>query len=75
MTETLSERIPTMSKYNVSAPKTPGATPSVIAGADTLRAARREAKAFRAGRRDLHRQDVRIEREDGSLVEYAGGAS
>lgn len=64
-----------MSKYHVTAPKTPGATPSKIAAANALRDARREAKSFRAGRRDLRGQDVRIELADGSLVEYAGGAS
>ncbi len=64
-----------MNKYHVSAPKNPGAVPSVIASSTTLRDARREAKAFTRGRRDLRGQDVRIERADGSLVEYAGGAS
>lgn len=59
-----------MSKYNVSAPKTPGASPSNLP-ASTLREARSIAKTFR-DRRDLCGQDVRIERPDGTLVEYAG---
>lgn len=59
-----------MSRYQVTAPKTPGATPSSQPAA-TLAEARKIAKAF-AGRRDLTGQDVRIERADGQLVEYAG---
>ena len=59
-----------MSKYFVSAPKTPGATPTRLAAA-SLPEARKIAKTF-AGRRDLKGQDVRIERDTGALVEYAG---
>jgi hypothetical protein len=61
-----------MSKYLVTAPQTPGARPSSQPAA-TLARARRIAKTFR-DRRDLNGQDVRIEREDGRLVEYAGPA-
>lgn len=59
-------------KYTVNAPKTPGAAATAIA-AGTLVEARKIAKQF-YGRRDLKRQDVRIERADGTLVEYAGPA-
>lgn len=58
--------------YIVTAPKTPGATPTGTA-ASNLAAARKIARQHRH-RRDLAGQDVRIEREDGSLVEYAGPA-
>ncbi len=61
-----------MSKYNVSAPQTPGAAPSDHPAA-TLAEARKIAKTF-VGRRDLTGQDVRIETGDGQLVEYAGPA-
>ena len=61
-----------MTKYTVSAPKTPGASPSAHP-AKTLAEARKIAKTF-ADRRDLKGQDVRIEKADGSLVEYAGPA-
>lgn len=61
-----------MSKYNVSAPKTPGATPSNHPAA-SMAQARKIAKTF-ANRPDLKGQDVRIERADGQLVEYAGPA-
>lgn len=60
-----------MTKYQVTAPATPGAQPTVIGAADTLSDARRIAKPLRA-RPDLSGQDVRIERPDGQLVEYAG---
>lgn len=59
-------------KYNVSAPKTPGSAHS-ITHATTLADARKIAKQF-SSRADLKRQDVRIERADGTLVEYAGPA-
>lgn len=59
-----------MTKYHVTAPKTPGATPS-SEGASSLREARQIAKQYR-DRRDLSNQGVRIERPDGQLVEYAG---
>lgn len=58
--------------YRVTAPATPGATPSSEL-AYTLTEARRLAAKFRY-RRDLTGQDVRIERLDGQLVEYAGPA-
>jgi hypothetical protein len=58
--------------YAVTAPKTPGATPSSQPAA-TLADARRIARTFR-DRRDLAGQDVRIEHSDGRLVEYAGPA-
>lgn len=58
--------------YEITAPKTPGATPSVVATATTLSAARKSARYFSRDRRDLSGQDVRINRPDGSLVEYAG---
>lgn len=61
-----------MTKYIVSAPKTPGATPSETPAA-TLAEARKIAKTY-SGRRDLKGQDVRINKADGSLVEYAGPA-
>ena len=60
-------------KYEVMTRKTPGAAPTVVASAATLRDARREAARY-ADRRDLCGQDVRIQRPDGSLVEYAGPA-
>lgn len=61
-----------MSKYIVTAPKTPGATPTGQT-ANTLADARKIAKSFQ-DRRDLKGQDVRIERDNGQLVEYAGPA-
>jgi hypothetical protein len=60
-----------MSKYTVTAPKTPGAQPAEVAAVRTLAEARRAARPF-ASRPDLKGQDVRINRADGSLVEYAG---
>ena len=62
-----------MNKYLVTAPSTPGATPT-SQSVHTLRDARRIARTFR-DRRDLRGQDVRIERADGRLVEYAGPQS
>lgn len=64
-----------MNKYIVTAPATPGATPSVVSTHATLTAARKSAVGFSRGRRDLRGQDVRIERPDGALVEYAGVGS
>lgn len=58
--------------YVVTAPSTPGATPTTQATCGTLREARREARSLSCDRADLAGQDVRIERADGSLVEYAG---
>lgn len=58
--------------YTITAPKTPGSTPTAIATAATLREARKLAREHSRGRRDLRGQDVRIERENGQLVEYAG---
>jgi len=58
--------------YVVTAPKTPGATPVALATCSTLREARREARRVSQDRPDLKGQDVRIDRQDGSLVEYAG---
>ena len=59
-------------KYQVSAPKTPGASPTVLSTHSTLREARKAARSLGA-RRDLTRQDVRIERTtDIHVVEYAG---
>lgn len=58
-------------KYTVLAPETPGASPSVIGTASTIREARRLAKPY-TSRLDLRWQDVRINDTDGMLVEYAG---
>lgn len=58
-------------KYVVTAPKSPGAQPSAVAECATIAEARRAARPF-ASRKDLSGQDVRIERPDGMLVEYAG---
>jgi len=58
--------------YTLTAPATPGAPPSIISTHVTLRAARFAAHSLSRGRPDLRGQDVRINREDGSLVEYAG---
>jgi hypothetical protein len=62
-----------MLKYQVTAPVTPGSKPTGVGFADTLRGARALSKPFKS-RRDLRGQDVRIERADGQLVEYAGPA-
>lgn len=56
--------------YYVTAPETPGAVPTRTR-AHSLVWARKVARTYH-GRRDLTNQDVRIEREDGRLVEYAG---
>lgn len=60
--------------YVISMPATPGATPREVARPQTLREARVIARKLSHDRRDLVGQDVRIERHDGSLVEYAGPA-
>jgi len=58
--------------YTLTAPATPGATPTVASTHSTLESARAAARTLSRGRPDLRGQDVRIDREDGSLVEYAG---
>jgi hypothetical protein len=58
--------------YVVTAPATPGAKPSAVSTHTTISAARKSARDFSRGRRDLRGCDVRIERESGTLVEYAG---
>ena len=58
-------------RYIVSAPTSPGDSATEHGRFETLRDARRGADAF-ANRDDLTYQDVRIERLNGSLVEYAG---
>jgi hypothetical protein len=60
-----------MTKYTVTAPKTPGAQPTEVAVVRTLADARRAARPYKS-RPDLAGQDVRINHADGSLVEYAG---
>lgn len=58
--------------YLLTYPETPGAEPTSTECA-TLRQAREMAAAeVRFGRKDLTYQDIRIERADGTLVEYAG---
>jgi hypothetical protein len=60
-----------MYKINVTAPETPGATPTNHF-CNTLREARKIAKGYKS-RRDLTWQDVRIEKAaTGQLIEYAG---
>lgn len=61
-----------MDIYQVTYPTTPGSTPTVQIGARTIREARRHARAEAQARRDLTYQDIRIERRDGRLVEFAG---
>lgn len=56
----------------VIAPATPGARPSVIGTARTIREARKLAKPYQS-RKDLTYQDVRIVR-GGKLAEYCGPA-
>jgi hypothetical protein len=58
--------------YTIEAPRVPGLQPSKISEHETLSAARKAAKEFSANRPDLKRHDVRIDRPDGHLVEYAG---
>lgn len=60
--------------YTITMPRTPGAQASAVATATKLADARKQAKSLSSDRRDLRGQDVRIERADGSLVEYAGPA-
>lgn len=57
-------------KYNVTAPKTAGAPPVVIGTYRTLKEARRIASCIQHNY--LTYQDVRINRIDGALKEYAG---
>lgn len=58
-------------RYTVVAPATPGARPTVVGKAGTLKAAR--AIAVESWRADLVAHDVRIELGDtGQLVEYYG---
>jgi hypothetical protein len=59
-------------KYVITAPAVPGAAPTRVGTAETLADARKRAREFSRRRRDLRGQDVRIERPDGQLVEYAG---
>jgi hypothetical protein len=61
-----------MNRYQITAPFTPGAVPSVQGGTRTLAEARRFARKISEGRSDLRGQDVRIEDLAGNLVEYAG---
>ncbi len=61
-------------KYRISAPSTPGSRPTIQGAHGNLRDARRSACLFN-DRNDLTYQDVRIERADGHLVEYAGPCS
>ena len=59
--------------YQVRLPETPGSQPRVAARGLTLAQARRECDSYDIQeRRDLTYQDVRIERADGRLYEYAG---
>ena len=57
--------------YTVTAPRIPGATPSLIATVTRLAMARRIAETLR-DRRDLTYQDVVIARDDRRFVEFAG---
>jgi len=63
-----------LAKYNISYPLTPGAAPSIAEQNVSLREARKIAAHVAARRRDLTYQDIRLERADGTLVEYAGPA-
>lgn len=60
-----------MSKFFVSLPMTPGATPTRIP-ADTIQQAREIARERSRNRPDLRGQDVRIELENGKRIEFAG---
>ncbi len=64
-----------MTKYTVTYPATPGAARHTRHSKHRLLGSARKA-ADDAGRdrRDLTWQDIRIERVDGTLVEYAGPA-
>lgn len=63
-----------IAKIYVRMPPAPGATPSLYP-AESLEVARRLARRLIADRPDLRGQDVRIERTDGQLIEYAGPSS
>ena len=56
----------------LSAPRTPGATPSEFGPYATIEAARDAAEELFGGRTDLSYQSVQIIHPDGSRVEYAG---
>lgn len=62
----------TKTQLTVTAPKTPGAAPSVVGTASTIREARQIAAEF-SDRRDLTYQDVVISR-GAKRVEFAGPA-
>ena len=59
-------------RYSLCYSHVPGARPLVQSRHDTLREARRAAALIRRQRPDLTYPDVRIDRADGSVVEYAG---
>lgn len=59
-------------KINIIAPANPGAKPSVVATANGIAAARRAARDFSRGRRDLLGQDVRLVDGNGAFIEFAG---
>lgn len=59
-------------RYQITAPTTPGASPTVVRQRLTRAEARKAAREFSRGRPDLKGQDVRIETLDGALVQYAG---
>ena len=60
-------------QYEVVAPKTPGAQPSVVFTGDTLLSAREYSAVRFVYRRDLRMQDVVIRRtRDGKQIETAG---
>lgn len=57
----------------LTAPRVPGETPSVVWQGQSVEGAR-AAAAHYAGRADLRRQDVRVETASGKTIEYAGPA-
>ena len=59
-----------MKTYTVTAPRTPGGRPYLIATVPQLAIARQIADTFK-GRRDLTYQDVVIARDDRRFVEFA----
>lgn len=61
-----------MSLYQICAPRVPGAQPETYPVDGTLAEVRELATERYGARRDLLRLNVRIERRDGQLVEYAG---
>jgi len=67
------EEMTMVTKYQINTRSIPGAQMTTQGRTSALRDARRIASEYR-DRRDLTWQDVRIERTDGSLVEYAGPA-